>query len=567
MGYLPQMMEGQKSIDVVGEFRGYNHNPRIGENEFWDMSNMTSSAYPLLSPREKRRLVRTFTGAANGIFAHEKLCWVDGGDFFYDGQVVAQVEDSPKTFAAMGAQVIIWPDKILYNAETGVVEHLGQVNTTSGKVTAALCKMDGEVYDIKTVGTAPENPANGDLYIDTGSDPHILRQWSEVGATWATVPTTYVKISGAGIGKGLGEYHGVTISGMPEDKLNGDFVTYAAEDDYIVVVGLIEQVVETEDAVTVERKIPDMEYVIEHENRLWGCSSEMHEIYACKLGDPKNWNVFLGIASDSYALTIGSQGDFTGAYAHMGYIMFFKGGVIHKIMGNKPANYQLTSVEARGVAPGSERSLAMTRETLFYHAAGSDVCAYGTAMPQSISAPLGSVQYHDAVGGTVGSKYYLSMLDESNRPHMFVYDADKGMWHREDSARALQFAELDHVLFFLDDRGRLWSIGGSEGHAERDLEWSAESGDIGLNIPFGKYIAKVILRVEIDDDALMRVEFAYDGEDAWHEMARFNMTSRRSFSVPIIPRRCDSMRIRLSGRGKSKVYSITKFIEEGSEVS
>ena len=149
---------------------------------------------------------------------------------------------------------------------------------------------------------------------------------------------------------------------------------------------------------------------------------------------------------------------------------------------------------------------------------------------------------------------------------MFVYDVDKGMWHHEDNTRALFFARLANTLYYIDAKGVMWGIDAEEGEEEKDFEWYVESGDMGLNIPYGKYLGKVILRMEIGDESVVRVEFAYDGEDNWHEAARFAMTKRRSFSVPLIPRRCDTMRIRISGRGQAKIYSLTKQIEAGSEM-
>lgn len=41
--------------------------------------------------------------------------------------------------------------------------------------------------------------------------------------------------------------------------------------------------------VRVERICPEMDFVVEKDNRLWGCSSADHETYCCKLGDPTNW--------------------------------------------------------------------------------------------------------------------------------------------------------------------------------------------------------------------------------------------------------------------------------------
>ena len=61
-----------------------------------------------------------------------------------------------------------------------------------------------------------------------------------------------------------------------------------------------------------------MDYLTECDNRVWGCSNKENVIYACKLGDPTNWFSYRGIAEDSYAVTVGSDGSFTGAATCLG---------------------------------------------------------------------------------------------------------------------------------------------------------------------------------------------------------------------------------------------------------
>ena len=67
--------------------------------------------------------------------------------------------------------------------------------------------------------------------------------------------------------------------------------------------------------------MPELDFLCENENRLWGCKGDT--IYASKLGDPFNWNVFDGVSTDSYAVDVGSAGDFTGCFAYRGYPVFF----------------------------------------------------------------------------------------------------------------------------------------------------------------------------------------------------------------------------------------------------
>ena len=76
--YLPSLNEIKTNRDMVDVFAGYNHNLRIGNGEFFDMKNLTSSYYPTLSPRGKRGtfVVPTSESGVQGIIAKDTLCWV-----------------------------------------------------------------------------------------------------------------------------------------------------------------------------------------------------------------------------------------------------------------------------------------------------------------------------------------------------------------------------------------------------------------------------------------------------------------------------------------------------------
>ena len=46
--FLPKLNKIATSRDIVDVFKGYNHNLRIGEREFYDMKNLTSSYFPVI---------------------------------------------------------------------------------------------------------------------------------------------------------------------------------------------------------------------------------------------------------------------------------------------------------------------------------------------------------------------------------------------------------------------------------------------------------------------------------------------------------------------------------------
>lgn len=577
MGYLPALNDLNTGRQMISQFGGYNHNPRIADNEFDGMKNMSSSFYPVLSPRQKRGEFHPLT-KPNGLAAKTNLFWVDGTTLYHNGVSVPGLvlQDNMKQFVSMGAYLLIWPDKVFYNTADQTFGNLEASITIASTVTCTLTKADGTDYVTPTVGdTAPADPVDGTLWLDTSATTHVLKQYSGASASWVPVATTYVKISAENIGSLFSQYDGVTISGLGTASLNGDVIIQAVSNDYIVIIGILDATATQEGGVTVSRTVPDMDFLTECENRVWGCSSEKHEIYACKLGDPKNWHVFMNLSTDSYAATVGSDGDFTGACTHLGAVLFFKEDYMHKVAGNKPSNYQVSGIACRGVEKGSENSLAVVNERLYYKSR-TGICAYDGSIPGEISAPLGDVRYRSGVGGALGNKYYISMADTAGTYHLFVYDTIAGMWHREDNTHAMQFATHEGELIFIDAdtkwirtvRGRLSVHEGGvqydieNGHVEDDVEWMIETGEIGLDLADHKYVSKFQIRMEIGTPQEIQIAFRYDGSVDWVIQAALAFHALRTISIPIIPRRCEHMRMRISGTGDFKIFSITKTIEE-----
>ena len=71
----PKLRALESSRQMVDTFKGYNHNLRIGDGEFFDMKNMTSDHYPVLSPRGKRGVYAS-PASPTGLIAKDSLCYV-----------------------------------------------------------------------------------------------------------------------------------------------------------------------------------------------------------------------------------------------------------------------------------------------------------------------------------------------------------------------------------------------------------------------------------------------------------------------------------------------------------
>jgi hypothetical protein len=151
---------------------------------------------------------------------------------------------------------------------------------------------------------------------------------------------------------------------------------------------------------------------------------------------------------------------------------------------------------------------------------------------------------------------------------MFVYDTQRGLWHREDSTRAVAFAAWGDELYYIDwDTNCIMAENGTVGALESDVEWMAESGLIGYNLIDHEYISRFNFRMRLMPGSEVRLETEYDSDGVWHDQGVIVGSSTDSFIVPVIPRRCDHFRIRLSGTGDVKIYSIAKIIEQGSDHS
>ena len=590
MKYYPQLSELPVKREMVDVFRGYNHNLRIGDGEFFDMKNLTSNDFPVLSPRSARGIYAT-PSAVTGMVAKDTLCYVDGNDFvLVDGEGVEKrigdlglSEKGPKTLISMGAYVIIMPDKKYVNT-ANPEEDKGSIEaslTTTQPVEFIPCTLEGADLDITICNTAKEldnfaSFGKTEYCLDMTKDPPVLKQWSTSTKTLESVATTYIKIKSSEIGGKFEVYDGVKIEKVEDERLadlNNVMVVWATGADYIVVTGIPYAAVTQETEVKFTRQMPEMDFIIESENRLWGCrygmsaNNEMvNEIYASKLGDFKNWNCFMGVSTDSYAVTVGTDGPFTGAIAYKGFPIFFKEGHMHKLYGNYPANYQVITTACRGVQKGCSRSLAIVNETLLYKSRTA-VCAYDGALPYEISEPLGDISYSDAVAGTLGNKYYISMRDDLGKYSLFAYDLLKGMWHKEDNTHVKDFCSCGGDLYYIEPaHNNIKSIRGTGEPETAPVEWEAITGIIGTDSPDKKYISRLDVRMSLSPGSRVYFFAQYDSVGEWELLYTSTGVTLRSFAVPIRPKRCDHLRLKIVGVGDAKIYSICKTIEEGSDV-
>lgn len=515
---LPYLSTAPKEqTKVIGNFGGLNKGLVISENEFSDMTNMSSHRFPAIATRRHRGESIKTLSKPNGLFHKNGIVYVDGTALYYKDKKIADVADSKKQIVGLGAYIVVFPDKIMYNTSTGDLTNLEQTWTQSASATIAQ----------------------------------------------TTTGSTLVKITCTGIGKSFAQYDGVELSGCTEETLNGSKVIQELSDDYIVIIGNVSSSITQSSGLKITRTVPDMDYVCESENRLWGCSSANHEIYASKLGDAANWQAFEGISTDSYAVTVGSDGDFTGCIAHLNSVLFFKEDTIHKVFGDKPSNYYVsTSTPMRGVATGLEDTMCIVNETLLY-VSRDNVCTYDGAQPEAAGDAVKDMKFQTGVARQYDGRYYASLQDQDGAWGLYVYDLARQLWHREDDSHLLYMSYGEGELYCINDAGELFTICGEK---DELIEWEITSGDLLEGTVDYKHVKKLQFHVQMEADAELNVWIRYDEEPSWEKVMTYKARERRTHTVNIIPHRCQKYQYRLQGFGTIALIALSKKIGQGSDI-
>lgn len=566
------------------------------------------------------------------------------GFYAGDEKVMDLSYTGTKRFVSMGAYLLIWPDKVWYNTADGTHGNMEKMFSAAAgtyldhSLTSSSGPDGQEIYDIYvlwyirpcsrdgkivyTTGAAygekrvvvvdgieyhylnfvkPKEPKNGDAYIDRETrTPYI---YNDISKDWSAQDVPVMRLECKGIGSAFapgdyirvsgvdpGTYSGENVGDNPSDGVYRDVLVTG--ENYIVLdayaprdeQGIMNDTPPAEGYVKAAMDLPDMDYVIEAQNRLWGCKygtvngKLVNEIYASALGRFDVWHKFSGVSTDSYAASVGSDGRWTGAVNYQGYPLFFKEDRMHKVYVSASGAHRIQEYTMRGVQPGGAKSLAVVNGVLFYKARDC-VCAYdGSGAPTDVSEKL-NLNSLSRPGSTTSiaaayrDKYYLYL--KMNTPpgsRLLVLDTRRGAWYRENLPIGSITDFTEHLGSLLCAAGGIEEIAhdnqGSEliGTEEGNVAWSCETGLIGYSTVEQKYVSRFNIRMSLARDAYMDVLVQYDSDGVWHNQGRIQGAGTRTFMLPVRPRRCDHFRIRLEGSGDVRIYSFAKIFEAGSDV-
>ena len=491
-------------------FRGLNLTNATQDGEFSDTLGLSTTDYPYLTQIVERQAQTGYASPTDVYVWDGHLYVVDGTSLKKNGTVIGTVTAGQKQMAVINTKLVIYPDRIYVDMTDDTLHSLVNKSNTYSSYTVTH-------NSITATGI-------GSVYVDGD----------------------VVDVTGTGI-----EGKRIVVQDVTANKL-----TFA---DNAITVGT------TSGSLSIKTSTPELDFICSSNNRIWGVCNEDNTVYASALGDPTTFFDYTG-ESGSYSLAIGSEGDFTGICAYGGSVLVWKENILHKILGNYPSEYYMIDYPVYGVQKGSEKSLVVINNILYYKGVFG-VYQYGGNTPQNISVNLGNDIYTNAVSGTDGRKYYINMADAAGDYHLYAYDLLHGTWMKEENGQMPAITNLDQDLYFVKktvvSNSDVYTLNKTGTDVDASLAWTGEFVETTENTFSRKGYLKVLVRLDMTQGSLLNI-YAKEDRRAYRNVFTKQAGSDVTILVPIRLGRCDRWQLKFEGTGEVTIRAIGREFVGGS---
>lgn len=530
-------------------FGGLDHRRAASDGAIYDMRNLSARDLPVLTSRKKRVTVAKELSELSCAIYVDRLFYVADGAFFDEGErMLALSADLPKKLCHFQNKILIMPDGILYDVEKKEAEYVRR-------------RYEGEVQFLKTnLSLHGEDAiwlATSLVLQDPDSEDPARKGW-EVGqylhikASFSAAPWVSDRLTDYT----LDRICKITDRCLARNHTDAfDMSTY----EYIYKLEGIEYSdlgnnlrVTTEAEIFAD--IPDMDVVFESGNRLWGAHDG--EIFCSALGQADVWFDYDTLSTSAWRVALAAGDKVEGGCVVAGMPCFFSENAIYKVYGDDPTDFSYARSRYLGIKRGEGASLCAVGERAFY-VSKRGVCAYAGGAPSVISDALGSEEISHAIGGTDGVRYYLYAAVGEEEPFLYVFDADKGVWVKEDGLQIAAMYSHDGEAACLGQNGDILILSSDklEGDLEDKVPWLLETADYTQGAVIRKVANRLLLRYELGHGAGATVCISYEGE-APRELCKLAPGGKQVVDIPLPPTPHDHFKIVIWGEGEVAIYAL-----------
>lgn len=600
--FYPSLNTFSERIYSVDGFGGLITGENTPENSFSDAENLSGRFFPKMAVREKRGFFADEKGNTDFLLDSEITCAantasgiliITGEDIFLDGRKIEGITLTKgikrRSAVNMGRNIFIAPDGIyLKISDEGVDVVQCNFKRTLTDAAVNFCYEDGTDVFPLYYGGFPEDASMGDELVISSDSSMELYSYS--GGQWVKSADLYIRLSVGDVSP-FSAGQTVFVETDSTDIKSGYYTVRAVLGFSLVLEGAIAHECEGI-TLTVKSEIPRMDFVVEHNNRLWGCrygennnGEFVNEIYASRLGSAEDWYSFNGISTDSYTANLGCSGEFTGAAALGSEVVFFKENHIIRVSGFMPSEFQVNSVFARGVEKGAHGSVVCLNERIFYKNR-EGIMLYDGTYPVNISSALASEKFTAHTAAGIDGKYIVSMTASSGERGLYILDTARGVWHREDdrfcskyifqrNGRLLFLCEKENICRFFvssyeddkDSEERLLSEAPFTLIPEKEVLWSALTGMTDVKASSGKEkIRGFYITLSLGEDSFIEISVITDDKSERQKIFFLDRKTDGAVRVPVNVPPCIKSRLYFRGKGECTVHRIERAVRTAGEV-
>lgn len=298
--------------------------------------------------------------------------------------------------------------------------------------------------------------------------------------------------------------------------------------------------------VCITSRIREFSYIAVHNNRIFGCIPNGNRVYVDSSVVPFDFSSSSILSKYAARVEIDTPGQFTGIAEYGSELIVFKEDSYSVIYGSAPGSY--SAVNYFGIGCLNNDSIQRTHKGLIF-LSYNGFYLFSGSNPSLLSSKV-NTSYISSVSGYDGNIYYASAELEDGTRELLTYDMRYGLWHVQDSIRAVAIFTFRGKLYIADDYNIYCC---SSDHNNVDFSFtSIRTYDYTLD---DKSLTEMWIKADVSDGAYFTVYTSVDNSD-FVQHAKFNTPGINIFRCPIRSFMGSSYRYKIVGRGNVVFYEI-----------